>query len=129
MTVQKIAKTAKLRKTKTLNNLLRTMKTLLPEYALYAANPMSFVPKISRSVHLNKNAAKLAWYIVDKITRKRVLVGAHPNTVAGAAIYWASKLRKEEIDINQLAKAADCATQTIRNIYYKMECLKDIIFL
>jgi transcription initiation factor TFIIIB Brf1 subunit/transcription initiation factor TFIIB len=129
MTVQKIAKVAKLKKTRTLNNLLRTMKKLLPEYTLYTSNPINFLPKISKSLLLNKNARKLASFIVDKITRKNLLVGTHPNTIAGAAIFWAKKLLKEEIDINQLAKAADCATQTIRNIYYKMESQKDAIFL
>ena len=128
MTVQKIAKAAKLRKTKTLNNLLRTMKTLLPEYALYSQNPMNFMASLTRKLRLNRGTAKLACYIVSRITKERLLVGAHPNTVAGAAIFMSRKLRKEETENEKIAKAAECATQTIRNIYYKLEYKMEILF-
>ena len=90
--------------------IVRTLKMKMP-----IDTPMDYVTKIAEKAGVSSEIEGLAIKIIQDAKKKHVTMGKDPSGIAAAALYVASKLKKEKITQSQLAKAANLTEVTIRN--------------
>lgn len=78
-------------------------------------DPLDYVTKISEKAGVSNEAEGLAIKIIRKAKNRHSTMGKDPSALAAAALYMASKLRKEKITQKHIAKAAGISEVTIRN--------------
>ncbi len=78
-------------------------------------NPLDYVTKIAEKAGVSSDAEGLAIKIIRDARSKHATMGKDPSGIAAAALYIASKIKKEDITQSRLAKAADLTEVTIRN--------------
>jgi len=76
---------------------------------------MDYVTKIAEKAGVSSEIEGLAIKIIQDAKKKHVAMGKDPSGIAAAALYVASKPKKEKITQSQLAKAANLTEVTIRN--------------
>jgi transcription initiation factor TFIIB len=103
---------------------LRDQKEVSRAYRLIVRNlkmkmpiddPIDYVTKIAEKARVSSDAEGLAIKIIRDAKSKHATMGKDPSGLAAAALYIASKLKKENITQSHLAKAADVTEVTIRN--------------
>lgn len=85
-------------------------------------DPIDYLTKTAEKAGVSSDVEGLAIKIIRDAKKKHVASGKDPTGLAAAALYIASKLRKEKITQSRLAKAANVTEVTIRN--RKEELLK-----
>jgi transcription initiation factor TFIIB len=75
----------------------------------------NYIPKYVSSLGLPYDVASSAIKILDEIDTKGLVTGRDPSCLAGAAIYIATRLEKQERTQVEVAKAVHCSELTIRN--------------
>ena len=103
---------------------LRDRKEISRAYRLIVRNlkmkmpiddPIDYVTKIAEKAGVSSDVEGLAIKIIRDAKKKHAAMGKEPSGLAAAALYIASKLKKENITQSHLAKAADVTEVTIRN--------------
>ncbi len=103
---------------------LRDQKDVSRAYRLIVRNlrmkmpidePLDYVTKISEKAGISSKAEGLAIKIIREAKKKHATMGKDPSALAAAALYIASKCKKEKITQKHLAKAAGITEVTIRN--------------
>jgi transcription initiation factor TFIIB len=75
----------------------------------------SYVPKYVSSLGLPYEVASSAMKLLDEAEEKGLVTGRDPSCLAGAAIYLATRLEKQERTQVDVARAVHCSELTIRN--------------
>jgi transcription initiation factor TFIIB len=78
-------------------------------------NPLDYVTKIAEKAGVSSDVEGLAFKIIRTAKNKHATVGKDPSGLAAAALYMASKLKKEKTKQTHLANAAGVSEVTIRN--------------
>jgi transcription initiation factor TFIIB len=78
-------------------------------------DPIDYVTKIAEKAGVSSDAEGLSVKIIRDAKNKHVTMGKDPSGLAAAALYIASKLRKEKITQKHLAEAAGLTEVTVRN--------------
>jgi len=78
-------------------------------------DPMDYVTKIAETAGVSGDVEGLAIKIIRDAKNKHATMGKDPSGLAAAALYTASKLKKEKITQKHLAKAAGLTEVTVRN--------------
>ncbi len=78
-------------------------------------NPLDYVTKIAEKAGVSSEVEGLAIKIIRDARSKQATMGKDPSGLAAAALYIASKIKKENITQSRLARAADLTEVTIRN--------------
>ena len=78
-------------------------------------DPMDYVTKIAETAGVSGDVEGLAIKIIRDAKRKHATMGKDPSGLAAAALYIASKLKKEKTTQKHLAKAAGVTEVTVRN--------------
>ena len=90
--------------------IVRTLKMKMP-----IDNPTDYVTKIAEKAEVSSDVEGLAIKIIRDARSKHATMGKDPSGLAAAALYIASKIKKEKVTQSRLAKAADLTEVTIRN--------------
>lgn len=90
--------------------IVQTLKMKMP-----IDNATDYVTKIAEKAGVSIDVEGLAIKIIRDVRNKHVAMGKDPTGLAAAALYIASKLKKEKITQSRLAKAANVTEVTIRN--------------
>jgi len=90
--------------------IVRSLKMKMP-----IDDPIDYVTKIAEKAGVSSDVEGLAIKIIRDAKNEHATMGKDPSGLAAAALYIASKLKKEKITQSQLAKAADLTEVTIRN--------------
>ena len=78
-------------------------------------DPMDYATKIAEKAGVSCDVEGLAMKIIRDAKEKNATMGKDPSGLAAAALYVASKLRKEKMTQKRLAKAAGLTEVTVRN--------------
>ncbi len=78
-------------------------------------NPLDYVTKIAEKAGVSSDVEGLAIRIIRDAKSKHATMGKDPSGLAAAALYIASKIRKESITQSRLAEAAILTEVTITN--------------
>ncbi len=78
-------------------------------------DPMDYATKIAEKAGVSSDVEGLAIKIIRDAKKKNATMGKDPSGLAAAALYVASKLRKEKMTQKRLAKAAGLTEVTVRN--------------
>jgi transcription initiation factor TFIIB len=78
-------------------------------------NPLDYVTKIAEKAGVSCDVEGLAFKIIRTAKNNHATVGKDPSGLAAAALYMASKLKKEKTKQTRLAKAAGVSEVTLRN--------------
>jgi transcription initiation factor TFIIB len=78
-------------------------------------DPIDYVTKIAEKAGVSSDAEGLSVKIIRDAKNKHATMGKDPSGLAAAALYIASKLRKEKITQKHLAEAAGLTEVTVRN--------------
>jgi len=90
--------------------IVRTLKMRMP-----IDNPIDYVTKVAEKAGVSSDVEGLAIKIIRDAREKHVAMGKDPAGLAAAALYIASKIRKEKATQTHLAKAANVTEVTVRN--------------
>ena len=90
--------------------IVRDLKMKMP-----VDDPMYYVTKIAETAGVSGDGEGLAIKIIRDAKNKHATMGKDPSGLAAAALYIASKLKKEKITQKRLAKAAGLTEVTVRN--------------
>jgi len=90
--------------------IVQTLKMKVP-----LGSSMGYVTKIAETAGVSSGVEGLAIKIIRDAREKHVTIGKDPTGLAAAAVYLASKIRKEKVTQSRLAKAANVTEVTIRN--------------
>ncbi len=90
--------------------IVRNLKMKMP-----IDNPLDYVTKIAGKAGVSSEVEGLAIKIIRDAKSKHATMGKDPSGLAAAALYIASKIKKENITQSHLAEAADLTEVTIRN--------------
>jgi transcription initiation factor TFIIB len=102
----------------------RTQKEIARSYGVIVRNlemkmpiddPSDYVTKIAEKARVSSEVEGLALNLIREAKRKFATTGKDPSGLAAAALYIASKMKKEKITQSRLAKAADVTEVTVRN--------------
>jgi transcription initiation factor TFIIB len=102
----------------------RTQKEIARSYGVIVRNlemrmpiddPTDYVTKIAEKAKVSSEIEGLAIKLIEKAKKKYATTGKDPSGLAAAALYIASKQKKEKITQSRLAKAADVTEVTVRN--------------
>ncbi|MGD8506859.1 MAG: TFIIB-type zinc ribbon-containing protein [Candidatus Bathyarchaeota archaeon] len=96
--------------------IVQTLKMKMP-----IDSPTDYVTKIAEKSGASTDIEGLALEIVRDAIDKRVALGKDPSGLAAAALYIASKLKKEKITQSHVAEAANVTEVTIRNRTKELE--------
>jgi transcription initiation factor TFIIB len=96
--------------------IVQTLKMKMP-----IDSPTDYVTKIAEKSGASTDIEGLALEIVRDAIDKRVALGKDPSGLAAAALYIASKLKKEKITQSHIAEAANVTEVTIRNRTKELE--------
>ena len=78
-------------------------------------NPIDYVTKIAEKAGVSSDVEGMAIKIIRDAKNRHVAMGKDPTGLAAAALYIASKIKKEKKTQGHLAKAANVTEVTIRN--------------
>lgn len=78
-------------------------------------NPLAYVTKIAEKAGVSSDVEGIAIEIIRDAVNKHIAMGKDPTGLAAAALYIASKIKKEKRTQSHLAKAANVTEVTIRN--------------
>ncbi len=78
-------------------------------------NPIDYVTKIAEKARVSSDVEGLAIKIIRDARNKHVAMGKDPTGLAAAALYIASKIKREKMAQSHLAKAANVTEVTVRN--------------
>jgi transcription initiation factor TFIIB len=78
-------------------------------------DPMDYATKIAEKAGVSSDVEGLAIKIIRDAKNNRATMGKDPSGLAAAALYIASRLKKEKITQKRLAKAAGLTEVTVRN--------------
>ncbi len=78
-------------------------------------NPIDYVTKIAEKAGVSSDVEGLAIKIIRDARNKHVAMGKDPTGLAAAALYIASKIKREKTTQSHLAKAANVTEVTVRN--------------
>ncbi len=78
-------------------------------------NPIDYVTKIAEKAKISCDVEGRAIGIIRDARRKRGTIGKDPTGLAAAALYIASRIKKQKITQSRLAEVADITEVTIRN--------------
>ncbi len=78
-------------------------------------NPLDYVTKIAEKAGVSSDVEGLAIKIIRDARNKHTVMGKDPTGLAAAALYIASKIKKEKRTQTHLAKAANVTEVTVRN--------------
>jgi len=95
---------------RTYRMIVRNLKMKMP-----IDNPLDYVTKIAEKAEVSSDVEGLAIKIIRDARSKHATMGKDPSGLAAAALYIASKIKKEKVTQSHLAKAADLTEVTIRN--------------
>ena len=90
--------------------IVRNLKMKMP-----IDNPLDYVTKVAEKAEVSSDVEGLAIKIIRDARSKHATMGKDPSGLAAAALYIASKIKKEKVTQSRLAKAADLTEVTIRN--------------
>ncbi len=90
--------------------IVQTLKMKMP-----IDNPIDYVTKIAERAGVSSYVEGLAIKIIRDAKNRHVAMGKDPTGLAAAALYIASKIKKEKTTQSKLAKAANVTEVTIRN--------------
>lgn len=90
--------------------IVRNLKMKMP-----IDNPLDYVTKIAEKAGVSSDVEGLAIKVIRDAKNKHATMGKDPSGLAAAALYIASKIKKENITQSRLARAADLTEVTIRN--------------
>jgi len=102
----------------------RTQKEIARSYGVIVRNlemrmpiddPSDYVTKIAEKAKVSSEVEGLAIKLIREAKSKFATTGKDPSGLAAAALYIASKMKKEKITQSRLAKAADVTEVTVRN--------------
>jgi transcription initiation factor TFIIB len=96
--------------------IVRTLKMKMP-----IDDPMNYISRIAERAKVSSDVEGLAIKTIRTAQSKLATMGKDPSGLAAAALYIASKLKKEKVSQTQLAKAADTTEVTIRNRRRELE--------
>ena len=103
---------------------LRGQKEISRAYRLVIQNlqmempiddPMDYATKIAEKAGVSSDVEGLAIKIIRDAKNNHATMGKDPSGLAAAALYIASRLKKEKITQKRLAKAAGSTEVTVRN--------------
>ena len=103
---------------------LRDQKEISRAYRIVVKNlqmempiddPIDYATKIAEKAGASSDVEGLATKIIRDAKNKHATMGKDPSGLAAAALYIASKLKKEKITQKHLAKAAGSTEVTVRN--------------
>jgi len=103
---------------------LRDLKEISRAYRIIVQNlqmkmpiddPLDYATKIAEKAGVSSDVKGLAIKIIRDAKSKQATVGKDPSGLVAAALYIASKLKKEKLTESHLAEAADVTEVTIRN--------------
>ena len=105
-------------------------KRICPKVKL-ALQPSECIPQILVRLNLKGLIEQKSKAVAEYITSNEMLTGKNPYTLAGVAIYIATKLTGEEKSLKDIAEAVELAESTIKNAYkelykHRFEILKGI---
>ncbi len=78
-------------------------------------DPIDYVTKIAEKARVSSDVEGLAIKIIRDAKKKYATMGKDPSGLAAAALYIASKLKREKMTQKHLAKAAGLTEVTVRN--------------
>jgi len=78
-------------------------------------DPLDYVTKIAEKAGVSCDVEGLAFKIIRTAKNNHATLGKDPSGLAAAALYMASKLKKEKTKQTRLAKAAGVSEVTLRN--------------
>jgi len=78
-------------------------------------NPLDYVTKIAEKAGVSSDVEGLAFKIIRTAKNNHATLGKDPSGLAAAALYMASKLKKEKTRQTRVAKAAGVSEVTLRN--------------
>ena len=78
-------------------------------------DPMDYATKIAEKAGVSSDVEGLAIKIIREAKNNRATMGKDPSGLAAAALYIASRQKKEKITQKRLAKAAGLTQVTVRN--------------
>ena len=78
-------------------------------------DPIDYITKIAEKAGISSDVEGLATKIIRDAKNKHATMGKDPSGLAAAALYIASKLKKEKMKQTHLAKAAKITEVTVRN--------------
>jgi len=90
--------------------IVQTLKMKMP-----IDNPIDYVTKIAEKAGVSSDVEGMAIKIIRDARNKHVAMGKDPTGLAAAALYIASKIKKEKTTQIHLAKAANITEVTVRN--------------
>jgi transcription initiation factor TFIIB len=90
--------------------IVQTLKMKMP-----IDDPMDYITKIAQKAGVSSNVEGLAIKIIRDAKNKHVAMGKDPTGLATAALYMASKIKREKKTQSHLAKAAKITEVTVRN--------------
>jgi transcription initiation factor TFIIB len=102
----------------------RTQKEIARSYGVIVRNlemrmpiddPTDYVTKIAAKAKVSSEVEGLAIKLIEEAKKKYATTGKDPSGLAAAALYIASKMRKEKVTQSRLAKAAEVTEVTVRN--------------
>jgi transcription initiation factor TFIIB len=105
---------ASLRKQKEISRAYRILVQHL-QIEMPIDDPMDYATKIAEKAGVSCDVEGLAIKIIREAKSSRATMGKDPSGLAAAALYIASRLRKEKITQKRLAKAAGLTEVTVRN--------------
>ena len=78
-------------------------------------DPMDYATKIAEKAGVSSDVEGLAIKIIRDAKNNHATMGKDPSGLAAAALYIASRLKKEKMTQKRLAKAAGSTEVTVRN--------------
>jgi transcription initiation factor TFIIB len=90
--------------------IVETLKMRMP-----IDDPIDYVAKIAEKAGVSRDVEGLAVKIIRDAKSKHATIGKDPSGLAAATLYIASKLKKEKMTQEHLAKAAGLTEVTVRN--------------
>jgi transcription initiation factor TFIIB len=102
----------------------RTQKEIARSYGIIVRNlemrmpiddPTDYVTKVAEKARVSSEVEGLAIKLINDAKKRFATTGKDPSGLAAAALYIASKMKKEKITQSRLAKAADVTEVTVRN--------------
>jgi transcription initiation factor TFIIB len=103
----------------------RTYRLLVREFGLRMPvdDPIKFIPKIASSLRISLASDKKAIEILREASKRRIVVGKDPRSLAASALYIACKSNREKITQKRIANAVGVSTVSMRNRLRELEVL------
>lgn len=106
-------------------NILHYYKLILKQLKmnLTYVGPTHVISSIAKKAGLSGKTQRKALEILEQVKNDSTLTGKRPNSLAAAALYYASMITNEKATQLQLANAADLTPMTIRKRYLELSII------